>query len=43
MQEHPHLVVDFPDIPALLAEHFGIDRQALEQEKRAMLDTVRSA
>lgn len=27
----------------LLAEHFGIDRKVLEQEKRAMLDAMRRA
>lgn len=29
-------------IDAVLAEYFGIDRDALEREKRAMLDTIRS-
>jgi hypothetical protein len=31
-----------PNIPALLAEHFGIDQNRLEAEKRAMLDQLRA-
>lgn len=30
------------DIQAVLAEWFGIDRDALEREKRAMLDALRA-
>jgi hypothetical protein len=31
------------DIQAALAEYFGIDRAALEREKRAMLDALRAS
>jgi hypothetical protein len=40
MEDNPRLVVDFPDVEFLLAEHFGIDRRALEREKRAMLASL---
>lgn len=40
MHEHWQPVHDIQDV---LAEYFGIDRDRLEVEKRAMLDAIREA
>lgn len=39
----PQLVPARKTITEILAEHFGIDRDVLEDEKRSMLEAIRNA